>query len=661
MSKNSQSVNEPDDGQAIDPTLGRRQFLKASALAAMGGALSASAAEPPKATGADGAGLAVPGPIGVEEGYWDRTDRFEEKLRLIEAAWRKKDHRMVRALTHSLRTTAIQAQAEEESIVTNPFGPATAVEVRSLPASWREWCRGWKWCQVMALEETAGEVRRMEPVEVGLRLPVVEVGFVRRELRVVRVVEGRLEEIPSQVLDERRRGAFWECRVVFQADSAARERRIHLILYGNADAELPAYKTDLATSGEGFALDIENAWYKASLSRQMGQLERLTLKREHSLELFSGGQGHGEPPGIDWAHDYVPGGNFQKLRISLWETCPEFEVSRGPVCTTIRRWGFPHSPVHPLFSPARLNIDIEYRFYAGLPWFLKLGTMEAIREFEAQALRDDEWVFSGHSFTDKLWMGPDGVLRDGDVPPQFNEQLHAVGFYNRQSRDAFIAMFLEHRADGLPELKHTGAPTLAYKWHGQLWSRGPLPVKRVPAGAILRERNAYLATELGSLADAAPVESLRRQWLQPLKVSSAPVPESGLVTSQSSRLARPGEAGDSAIPKRLIWEALRDCKDAQLYTADASVVDLGLIYDIQVRGSAVHVVMAMPHRGRPLAGYFVHGSISVHPTKSVPIRERLLQVPGVRTVSVEQVWEPVWSSNFLTDAGRQKMGLSPAV
>ena len=73
------------------------------------------------------------------------------------------------------------------------------------------------------------------------------------------------------------------------------------------------------------------------------------------------------------------------------------------------------------------------------------------------------------------------------------------------------------------------------------------------------------------------------------------------------------------------------------------------------------VVMAMPHRGRPLAGYFVHGSISVHPTKSVPIRERLLQVPGVRTVSVEQVWEPVWSSNFLTDAGRQKMGLSPAV
>jgi len=70
-----------------------------------------------------------------------------------------------------------------------------------------------------------------------------------------------------------------------------------------------------------------------------------------------------------------------------------------------------------------------------------------------------------------------------------------------------------------------------------------------------------------------------------------------LVTSQSSRLARPGEAGDSAIPKRLIWEALRDCKDAQLYTADASVVDLGLIYDIQVRGSAVHVVMAMPHSG----------------------------------------------------------------
>jgi len=68
-------------------------------------------------------------------------------------------------------------------------------------------------------------------------------------------------------------------------------------------------------------------------------------------------------------------------------------------------------------------------------------------------------------------------------------------------------------------------------------------------------------------------------------------------------------------------------------------------------------VMAMPHRGRPLLGYFIDGSISVHPTPSFPVRERLMRIPGVRQVVVKQTWEPGWSSNRLTDVGRKKLGL----
>ena len=127
--------------------------------------------------------------------------------------------------------------------------------------------------------------------------------------------------------------------------------------------------------------------------------------------------------------------------------------------------------------------------------------------------------------------------------------------------------------------------------------------------------------------------------------------------SSTNRLARPGEAGENSLTKEVIWEALRDCKDAQLYTADINVVDLGLVYDVRVRGDVVTVVMAMPHRGRPLLGYFIHGSISVHPTMSIPVRERLLKIPGVRHVVVEQTWEPGWSSNRLTTMGRKKLGL----
>ena len=159
---------------------------------------------------------------------------------------------------------------------------------------------------------------------------------------------------------------------------------------------------------------------------------------------------------------------------------PDYEVVRGPLCTMIRRWGFPYSPVHPVFSPARMHVDVEYRFYAGLPWFHKMGTMTATRDVEIDALRDDEWVFSGQSFTSIVWMGPDGKLRFGDVESEFKDNIWAVGFCNEKSNDSFVALFLEHRADGLPELKHSGNPMMFYRWHGHVWSRYPLPGKQVP-------------------------------------------------------------------------------------------------------------------------------------------------------------------------------------
>jgi len=259
-----------------------------------------------------------------ETTYWDRTERFEEKLKLLEAAWQRKDFRMTRALTHSLRSTAVQAQAEEENPGTPLFPASRYQKVESLPSHWRSWAEGWKYCRTLVLDETIGDARADEPVEVLLSFPAEQVHLLTREVRVARVTDGMLKEVPSQVFNEVQRGNERICRLLFMAESRPHQKQTILVFYGNPDAELPEYPTDLLTSGEGFGLDIENQFFKASLSRQMGQLERLTLKREHGLELFSGGEGHGEPPGIDWAHDYVSSGSFQKLRITLWDTCPDY-------------------------------------------------------------------------------------------------------------------------------------------------------------------------------------------------------------------------------------------------------------------------------------------------------------------------------------------------
>ncbi|MFH1918717.1 MAG: metal-sulfur cluster assembly factor, partial [Planctomycetota bacterium] len=479
----------------------------------------------------------------------------------------------------------------------------------------------------------------------------------RREVRVARVIPdtGILVEVPSQVYGEARRGHERLCRMVFFADAPAHGTVTYLILYGNPCAELTAYTTDLRVAGEGYGLDVENHHYVARLSRQTGQLERLTYKRQHGLELYAGGKGHGEPPTIDWANDYVDHDGFQKFRIRNWSECPNYEVVRGPLCVRVRRWGFPHSPVHPLFTPSRMHVDQTYVFYAGKEFFIKEGTMDAVKDFRISAMRDDEWVLSGYSFTNTVWMDGEGKLHEGGVPSEQAENLWGVGFFNPTSRDAFIALWLDHSAVNFEGLRHSGSPTLHYPQHGQLWSRYPADGDEgaLEAGASIRQRNAYLVSSYPENDAAGRIERLRRQLLNPLVVHTDGSPAVDDANATGT-LARDGETLDTAPLKPRIWRALREVKDEQLYRVDANIVDMGYVYDVSIRDGVVHVLLTMPHRGRPVYDYFVTQG-GGHTTEG--IRERLLRIEGIRDVVVDSTWNPPWTVARLTDAGQQAMGL----
>ena len=588
-----------------------------------------------------------------ETTYWQRTDTFDQKMQLLQEAYRAKNYRIARSIADSLRQSITLEQQQQAPLGDEILGGDADTPVAELPSAWREWAKGWSWARPLALDETVNRARSAEPIELAAAFPEDRVDSLRREIRVARVAGGALEEVRSQVTEEVRRGGERHCRITFFANTPAHERTWWLVFYGNPDAELPDYPTDLTVNGEGFALDFENDHFQGNLSGQMGQLERLKYKRLHGLELFAGGEGHGEPPGIDWAHDYVTAGNFQKLRVTNWPTVPDYEIIRGPLSLTVRRWGFPYSTVHPLFSPARMNFFVEYRFFAGTPWFLKVGKIEAIQDVELGYMRDDEWVFSGMSFSDAVWMGPEGKLQTGEPPAEAANDIWASGFVNELTEDSFIALFLEHSIEGYSGLKHPGGPRMYYRWHGHVWSRQLFHGETLPKGTVMRQRNAYLTMPYTSEEGAAMVEGTRHELLNPLTVSAEQLPSGMSASTPAGRLARRGESGDSPVSKRLLWKALEDCQDEQLYVARPSVVDLGLVYDLRVRGDVVHVVMAMPGRGRPRLGYFAWASGG----NSTPVRQRLMEVPGVREVVVEQTWEPHWDSNRLTDGGREKLGI----
>jgi metal-sulfur cluster biosynthetic enzyme len=586
--------------------------------------------------------------------YQDHTDGVREKLRLLEAAYAVGNLDLAMSLAEAAKDTLALERQQPARAAANGLGAEGSVPVEDLPKPWATWARGWKSCKSLSLFETLGIERVGEPVELALAFPVDQTSDLGREIRVAQVDAntGGLREVPCQVDDETLQGNERQCRLVISANVPAHRQTAYLVFYGNPWAERPDYVTDLCVRGEGYGLDVDNVHFTARLSRQMGQLERLTYKRQHGLELYAGGKGHGEPPGIDWAHDYVDAGHFQKLRMRNWAACPNYEVVHGPLRARIRRWGFPHSPVHPVFTPARVHMDQEYAFYAGLPYFCKAGRIDVVKDVEIAAMRDDEWVFSGYSFTDLVWLDEQGKLHEGNVPAESAKKLWGVGFYNRTSRDAFIALWPKHEAQGF-DLSHSGPPTLHYDGHGQLWSRYPAEEARLKAGTSFRQKNAYLVAPFAGSDAAAQVERWRHQLLNPLEVRPGELPRmAGAVTSTG--LARGGETSETAPLKPAIWKALTEVRDEQLYKIDASVVDLGYIYDVRATDGRVSILVTMPHRGRPVYDFLVSaGGGRVEPG----IRERVLKIPGVRAVVVDFTWNPAWTIHRLSDGGRRAFGL----
>eukprot|EP01051_Picozoa_sp_SAG22_P011019 SAG22_NODE_1028_length_5942_cov_3.188088_3_plen_317_part_00 len=244
----------------------------------------------------------------------------------------------------------------------------------------------------------------------------------------------------SQVLAETVAGQERRCRLAFLTPAAGSAR--YLLLLGNELASAPEYPSSLRVEGEGLGLTVApdgSDGYVATLDPRTGQLRSLQLGCGLREELRVGGDGtdgsdgHGEIPGLDWGAggDYLsagghtaeqrrPGrqavGNVSKFRATNWGAAPNWAIEVGPVCCVVRRWGFPHHGVHPLFTPARFHIETSYTFWAGLPYFSKDGQisfprLESQEPFELYYARDDEFVFSTFgAFDTCLWGRP---TRDG--------------------------------------------------------------------------------------------------------------------------------------------------------------------------------------------------------------------------------------------------------
>ena len=99
----------------------------------------------------------------------------------------------------------------------------------------------------------------------------------------------------------------------------------------------------------------------------------------------------------------------------------------------------------------------------------------------------------------------------------------------------------------------------------------------------------------------------------------------------------------AALTEETARNALRQVKDPEL---DMNIVDLGLVYDVEVAGGEVRVKMTLTSPGCPAGPMITNDAYRV-----------LRGLEGVTDVDVEIVWEPYWTPERMDPKVRALMGL----
>ena len=105
---------------------------------------------------------------------------------------------------------------------------------------------------------------------------------------------------------------------------------------------------------------------------------------------------------------------------------------------------------------------------------------------------------------------------------------------------------------------------------------------------------------------------------------------------------QPPPAANGAVTEDLVKAALRKVKDPEL---NLNIIDLGLVYAINIDGAKVSIDMSLTSPGCPSG-----------PEIMTAAEEELKLMPGVAETAVNLVWSPFWSPDRIEPRIRAYLG-----
>jgi probable FeS assembly SUF system protein SufT len=92
-----------------------------------------------------------------------------------------------------------------------------------------------------------------------------------------------------------------------------------------------------------------------------------------------------------------------------------------------------------------------------------------------------------------------------------------------------------------------------------------------------------------------------------------------------------------------VWALMKQVYDPEI---PVNVVDLGLIYSLDVEGGRVKVLMTLTAPG-----------CGMGPVIANDVKERVESLPEIETAEVEVVFDPPWSQGMMSEAAKLELGL----
>jgi metal-sulfur cluster biosynthetic enzyme len=97
------------------------------------------------------------------------------------------------------------------------------------------------------------------------------------------------------------------------------------------------------------------------------------------------------------------------------------------------------------------------------------------------------------------------------------------------------------------------------------------------------------------------------------------------------------------VTKEQVYEALLECYDPEI---PVNIVDLGLVYDVQVDDDKVAVKMTLTAPGCGMGTMI-----------AADARQKILALEGVGDAIVDLVWDPPWEPSRISEEAKLKLGI----